>query len=202
MSTRATGRTPGPLPYEWEKLACLDVVNTYRRDHRGSGAAIDRIYLPVWREAFLDRWGLNLDAPPGPAEVERLAALRALITRLLDGFSRGRRPAQDDLDELNRLMAGAPTVPRIEASDGGLRLLDSPLRRDWDGVLAAIAASTAALLAGGEPKRLKRCANDACGWMYYDETRSRTRRWCVGGICGSLVKVRRHRQKVSAPRPW
>jgi predicted RNA-binding Zn ribbon-like protein len=60
-----------------------------------------------------------------------------------------------------------------------------------------VAASAAELLAEGEPARLRVCANSACSWMFYDETRNSSRRWCEGAICGNLIKVRRFRARAT-----
>jgi len=44
--------------------------------------------------------------------------------------------------------------------------------------------------------RLKRCeANDSCGWLFYDETKSNQRRWCSMDVCGTIEKMRRYRAK-------
>lgn len=45
--------------------------------------------------------------------------------------------------------------------------------------------------------RFKCCALASCGWAYYDNTRSRTRRWCSMRTCGSRNKARAYykRQK-------
>ena len=61
--------------------------------------------------------------------------------------------------------------------------------------LGEVAASFAELLATGDPTRIKVCANRDCGWVMYDESRNRTRRWCESTGCGNLIKVRRYRER-------
>jgi predicted RNA-binding Zn ribbon-like protein len=39
-------------------------------------------------------------------------------------------------------------------------------------------------LAALEPNRLRRCARTACDLLFYDTTRSRTRRWHAEDPCG------------------
>jgi predicted RNA-binding Zn ribbon-like protein len=40
-----------------------------------------------------------------------------------------------------------------------------------------------------------------CGWVFYDRSKNRSRRWCEQATCANLMKVRRfhqkHRQKMS-----
>ena len=62
-----------------------------------------------------------------------------------------------------------------------------------DALLLAIVESFAAFLAEGDPSRLRVCENADCRWVFYDSTRSRTRRWCAGS-CGNLIKVREFRR--------
>ena len=43
------------------------------------------------------------------------------------------------------------------------------------------------------PARVRMCeAPDGCGWLFYDETRNGTRRWCSMKDCGNRAKARRH----------
>src|SRR5208282_5790125 len=53
------------------------------------------------------------------------------------------------------------------AREGGL---------DW--LLAAIARSGAELIAEGASARLRVCSNPSCGLFFYDNSRTRRRRWC------------------------
>ena len=49
-----------------------------------------------------------------------------------------------------------------------------------------------------EPLRLERvkiCPN--CHWLYFDESRNRSRRWCDMNVCGNRAKARRHYDRTS-----
>lgn len=55
-------------------------------------------------------------------------------------------------------------------------------------------------VARGEWSRLKACPD--CQWVFYDNTRNASKRWCLmnaggtgGRSCGSIAKVRRHRSR-------
>ena len=55
-------------------------------------------------------------------------------------------------------------------------------------------------VARGEWRRLKACPD--CHWVFYDNTRNASKRWCLmnaggpnGRSCGSIAKVRRHRSR-------
>lgn len=83
---------------------------------------------------------------------------------------------------------------RIEfiAREGGL---------DW--LLAAVARSSAEVIAEGPRARLRRCANPHCGIFFCDNSRTHQRRWCSMAVCGNRSKVaafaRKHASSRSAP---
>ena len=53
--------------------------------------------------------------------------------------------------------------------------------------------ATSAVRLMSERRTVKVCANPDCTWMFVDESKPGTRRWCNPGVCGSLVNVRRYR---------
>jgi hypothetical protein len=64
-----------------------------------------------------------------------------------------------------------------------------------DYLAAAIAA-----IGAGTWKRLKACPD--CKWIFYDNTRNGSKRWCLmyaggpdGRACGTIAKVRRYRER-------
>jgi predicted RNA-binding Zn ribbon-like protein len=64
------------------------------------------------------------------------------------------------------------------ASEGGL---------EW--LLAAIARSAAELIVEGIAAPVRRCANPECRLFFYDDSRTRQRRWCSMAVCGNRHKV-------------
>lgn len=58
---------------------------------------------------------------------------------------------------------------------------------EW--LLAAIARSAAELIVEGQNAPVKRCANAECGLFFYDDSRTRQRRWCSMAVCGNRHKV-------------
>ena len=75
------------------------------------------------------------------------------------------------------------------AREGGL---------DW--LLAAIARSGAELIAEGPSARLRVCSNPACGLLFYDNSRTRRRRWCSMTLCGNRHKVAAFSRRQTASR--
>ena len=75
------------------------------------------------------------------------------------------------------------------AREGGL---------DW--LLAAVARSAAELVAEGPSARLRICSNPSCGLFFYDNSRTRRRRWCSMSRCGNRHKVAAFSRRHSAGR--
>ncbi len=58
---------------------------------------------------------------------------------------------------------------------------------EW--LLAAIARSAAELIVEGQNAPVKRCSNAGCRLFFYDDSRTRRRRWCSMAVCGNRHKV-------------
>jgi predicted RNA-binding Zn ribbon-like protein len=176
-------------------LLWAELINSDWHDYRGSGAREDRLENGPWLRAFLERAGCPSDTLPSPGEREALRGLRTLLRGLLEAFRAGRPLPVDGLLELNRILAEAPVIRRLERTPAGARLATVPGAQGLRPLLGEIAASFARLLVEGDPARVKVCANPDCGWVIYDESRNLSRRWCDAAECGNLIKVRMHRQR-------
>jgi len=85
----------------------------------------------------------------------------------------------------------APISMRLAPSAEGYTLSAGRVGESWDVVTSDIAMSTARLMS--DKATVKVCANPDCSWMFTDESKPKTRRWCNVSVCGSLVNVRHHR---------
>lgn len=67
--------------------------------------------------------------------------------------------------------------------------------------LPAVAALQAAdLLTSPDVRSVRSCADPACGWLFVDRTRNRSRRWCSSADCGNRARARRHAQRTRGAR--
>ncbi|MDD9268108.1 CGNR zinc finger domain-containing protein [Paenibacillus sp. GCM10023248] len=180
-----------------------DLLNSLHRDWRGDGAIDDRLDNPDWLHRWLTSQNLNMDRPPEPAELQELKELRALLHRIVTQFVSKAMPHEADTEALNAIMAGGPVIRKLVSDEGRYRLEWYGLNRRWEQVLADIAASMAQSIANGETSRIRICDNPNCLWVYVDETRNRSKRYCDDKMCGNLMKVRRFRarQKAAADAP-
>ncbi len=150
------------------------------------------------REATLD--------PEGAREtLSRALALREAIHRLISAHIAGESQDENDLSALNRELSIALSHLRVMPADGayswgwdrsgdeGKTPLDSPLWR--------VAQSAAQLLTSEKLGRVKLCAGEGCGWIFLDESRNSSRRWCDSRDCGNRERVRRHLARKRASNP-
>jgi predicted RNA-binding Zn ribbon-like protein len=172
----------------------IDFVNSDRRDYTGRGRHEDRLDQEPWLRSLLARHDLEPVNVRSRAAREALRGLRALLRRLVTSISEGRRIGDRDLAALNAYLAEGSIVSRLERRGDSFRVSLEPARHGLPGVLFRIASSFAGFLVEADPGRLKVCDNPDCQWVFYDRSRSRTRRWCDDG-CGNLLKVRRFRAR-------
>ena len=185
---------PSPIPHDWTPSPCLDLVNSRWRDHLGSGRYYDRLPEPLFRRAFLKRWGYHVTDPDSAAGIARLEALRPVMRQVMDAYTSGRALGPALRRRLELEANRAPAILRLRRVDGADQLTLDHAGDEWDVVSSEIAASAARLIA--ERTAVKECANPNCSWMFVDGTKARSRRWCNVSVCGSLVNVRRHRSRT------
>lgn len=180
-------------------LLWADLLNSEWQDYRGSGAREDRISNDAWMAGFLARAGWD-GGLPSPPERDLLRGLRKLLRRVVDALIAAEPVRPEDLGALNGFLASSPLLPRLENLGPGWRLSQVPSAEGIDRVAATVALSFASMLAEGDPTRVRICANPDCGWVIYDQSHNRTRRWCDVKECGNLIKVRRFRARKRSPR--
>ena len=98
-----------------------------------------------------------------------------------------------DCAELNALAAGSHARTELLVTDGVPR---RQLIWTDPSPAAALARLIIDELDALEPDRLRRCARPECDLLFYDTTRSRTRRWHAEDPCGWRERQRVHRQRT------
>jgi predicted RNA-binding Zn ribbon-like protein len=63
-------------------------------------------------------------------------------------------------------------------------------------LLWPIAQSAADLLTSPKLGAVRECGAGDCAWLFLDESRNHSRRWCDMKVCGNRQKARRHYQRV------
>jgi predicted RNA-binding Zn ribbon-like protein len=178
------------------ELICLDFLNSDWHDYRSNGISEDRLLRSDWLERFLLRWNLQVDAKPQEAELSALLVLRSLQWQIVKQLLQQQQPLEESMDQLRAFLGAAPMRRTIErCADGQYQLTLAPLHKNWQWIMAEIATSFVELITRHDPTRIKLCDNPNCRWIFYDESKNRSKRWCEGNCCGNLLAVRKFRAK-------
>jgi predicted RNA-binding Zn ribbon-like protein len=134
---------------------------------------------------------------PAAAEkvYRRALALRETIYRLFKSVIEGWQPEAADLEILNRELSIANKHEKLSYDRKGFGWQWNDREDALDLMLWQVAQAAAELLASSELSRLRQCTGEACGWMFLDISRNRSRQWCDMKDCGNLAKVRRFRER-------
>jgi predicted RNA-binding Zn ribbon-like protein len=132
------------------------------------------------------------------ATLSRAVALREAVHRVLSAAITGESQDESALSALNRELSVALSRLRVAPAagdaciwawewggeDGGGLPLERPL---WP-----VARSAAELLTSPKLSRVKVCGGEGCGWMFLDESRNASRKWCESRDCGNRERVRQY----------
>jgi predicted RNA-binding Zn ribbon-like protein len=141
---------------------------------------------------------LQAMAQQSPQEAERVFAqaieLRELIYRIFLAIANTSVPAEIDLKLLGLKFAEV-------MAKGDLIFTEQHYVWYWpiangrlDGLFGYIVSAAIELLTAKEVSLVRICAADDCGWLFLDNTKNHSRRWCSMKSCGNRAKVRKFYQ--------
>jgi predicted RNA-binding Zn ribbon-like protein len=171
----------------------IDFVNTEWYD--GYGNLDDRLTEKGRRSEVARSLDLDLSAAPSSADITRLRELRSAIRSLIEANERGVPVPSRALHRVNAAVRSMPLVYELRPDK---RLAWSPVRASGKGpklAEARIALSAVLFLASEDAPLLKSCENPGCRWVFLDETKNGSRRWCDTARCGNMMRVRRYRSR-------
>lgn len=183
------GRQPAP----GELALVQSFVNTHwnLRDERRGETFTSRVALGDW---LASRELIDHRARLGEADLERALAVREGL-RALAFANNGRDLDRGGVDAMREASRGAATGIRIEPDGprfvaGGATGLDA--------ALGALFAITARAMIDGSWDKLKACPGRHCGWVFYDQSRNQSARWCSTKVCGNREKSRAYYRRRTA----
>jgi predicted RNA-binding Zn ribbon-like protein len=126
------------------------------------------------------------------AVLEKAREIRENIYAIFSDAAHGHAINVTDLKGFNKALGSALCHSRLAPHDGGLRWeWDFPPDR-LDSVIWPVVKSAVDLMTSDAMKRVGECADEkGCGWLFWDTSRNRSRRWCAMKGCGNRAKVRR-----------
>jgi predicted RNA-binding Zn ribbon-like protein len=187
---------------------CLDFANTV--EWHASNNPVECLHT----YADLIKWSVNKGIVSGgdknvllrkseeePVEaqavLEKARGIREDIYRIFSDTAHGQPVNNSDLMGFNRALASALSHSRLAPYEGGLRWEWDSHSHKLDSVIWPIVKSAVDLLTSPAMRRVGQCADEkGCGWLFWDSSRNRSRRWCDMRDCGNRAKVRRFYAKA------
>ncbi len=125
-------------------------------------------------------------------------AMRETIHSVFAAVAVGGPAPADALARLGRALAAAPARVDLAMSGGvyAWRLPDA--EPSPASLLTPVLWSAGDLLVGPRLDRVRRCANAKCQWLFLDDSKGGTRRWCAMSSCGNRAKAHRHAARKKA----
>ncbi|HJU89842.1 MAG TPA: CGNR zinc finger domain-containing protein [Gemmatimonadaceae bacterium] len=137
---------------------------------------------------------LRADAESRPGSsyraLERARLVRELLHRLLTAVADHAEPDPALVAAFNHQLTQSLAQLRLSDAADALRWIERD--QDLDSVLHPVIWSAAQILSSSDRQRLRRCANDNCGWLFVDQSRNHKRKWCEMRECGNRAKAARY----------
>ena len=196
----------GSLPLVGSELA-FDLANT--ASGRGSPKNLEHFHTPtdviVWarhakvitgrdRDAALER--IADDPALGRRLLRQVLSSREVIHRIGVAISHGSQPAPADLSALRAIAHPHACSRKPNAFRRRFRLeLECRRRRDRSDTRShyVVRPDIAQL------NRIFRASSNAqgehCGWLFFDTTKNKSRRWCEMEVCGNRAKQKQFAER-------
>ncbi len=127
--------------------------------------------------------------------LKRAIALRSAVHGIFRSVARRQAARVSDTKALERELAVARSHQRLKHQRGRFDWVWHDPRNALDSMLWRVSISAAELLTSPDLAHVRECGGENCGWMFLDNSRNRSRRWCEMRECGNRAKVRRFRQR-------
>ena len=202
-------RAPRPSDREFDLsggVLCLDFANTV--DGRKNPSKSDD-FLPAYRD--LVRFAKQSRVLPTQSARNLVAAglrnpqkanavlrgavmLREAIYRIFSNVAAARIADSHDVALVKKFVDEAWKHRELIAAGRSFRW-EWRQTKDADALaymLWPIAQSAADLMTSDKRNSVRQCGADDCAWLFLDESRNHSRRWCDMKTCGNRQKARRH----------
>lgn len=173
-------------------LLCIDFMNS--RWYKSHDMHCEPFSDPDWAAAFFRRWGFSIASGLSDAQLAELLELRDRLLEAVDELEARQSLSAEKIRALNRYLEHTSFHYQLECGAGKFTAALQPLRHDWNHVLSQICISFVQFIVMCRVERIKRCKNQECKWVFYDESKNNSRKWCCN-TCASLIKVRQFRKK-------
>ena len=118
-------------------------------------------------------------------------SLREDVYQLGRAIAAGRPAPPERVANLARAHARALARAKLAPIGGNFGWTWAPREAPVEAVLGPISLSALTLLQQADLTRVKQCQGEKCGWLFFDATKNKSRRWCEMEVCGNRAKQKR-----------
>ena len=151
------------------------------------------VVSPAWADDAKE-WADSHSTEAGPV-FSRVIEIREALFGIFSAIAVGARVDERDFLIFSTALANTPNRGRLVPTPAGFAW---SVRQKWSSasdILAPALWSAGDLILDAAGGRIRRCANTECLWLFVDQSKTNTRRWCDMGACGNRAKARRHYER-------
>lgn len=127
----------------------------------------------------------------------RILRAREILYDFFLAVAQDKRPGKSAFSQFNGLLSETMSHLQLNLSGQLVSQHHWKDKTDLKYPLYPVIKSAYDLLTADIPERIKECT--ACGWLFLDQSKNKSRKWCSMESCGSNVKAKRyyHRKKAA-----
>jgi predicted RNA-binding Zn ribbon-like protein len=130
---------------------------------------------------------------------DRAILLREALYHTFSSHYAGKPIPASDLALLNSVLREAMAGLQLAPGEAQLRWEWAPVMEGANYILWPVARAAADLLTSDKVARVRVCEDDrGCGYLFIDQSKNHSRRWCSMEGCGNRAKARRHYSKIQS----
>lgn len=130
--------------------------------------------------------------------LRRALELRQIIYAVGTAIVDGRPSDPEETNGLARIHAACIATAHLVPFQSNFVWQWRPADGIAEAILGPITLSALTLLEQAEFSRIKQCCGEHCGWLFFDTTKNKRRRWCEMEVCGNRAKQKAHRARIQA----
>src|SRR5215472_12456293 len=119
-------------------------------------------------------------------------AIREASYRIFFAIAARRTPPPRAVAAMNHALEAAPARRVLARGNQGFGWQIDRVGFSAPALLGPVLWSAGDLMVSPETIRLRHCSNDQCLWLFLDDSKNGSRRWCSMQACGNRAKAHRH----------
>ncbi|WP_446898430.1 CGNR zinc finger domain-containing protein [Clostridium sp. LBM24168] len=173
------------------EFLCMDFINSqWYKTHK---IFKDPLNDKTLFKALCTKWNLPINHIPDEKMINKLSELRDFLSYIINKLYIKKTLNLEDINKINQYLKISSSYKVLKKDKGKFYLETVPVEPHLDLVIFKIISSFVELITKYDIDRIKLCQNPDCKWIFYDESRNHTRKWC-DNTCATLIKVRRFRE--------